>query len=314
MLVKSGAELDSSVPMSSVRRLSSLVKRVHDGINILLSVHSVRWLCPDCDKSMLRSEYRVHRPFTSVSCVDSPLPCPSCLVVVPPVRRAAHLLSAEHQLATIAFIVSSHRDLQGRHLLLEQRVKELEERNKEKERDTQLLRDQIKMMIRECDERLRSVESPSSSTSTSSSSCYSSSFDESHTAEAFTYEYTLRGWNTIVPGIPVFSIDCKRSLWGRYWWLKIVKGTTHVGLYLCGDSDTLPLSELSSLVVHYQLMVRAAHTDKLLHHTPWYKTTFGKEHAWGISNLVSLDRLQAHAVDTYGNITLAVRFYTFTTS
>lgn len=191
------------------------------------------------------------------------------------------------------FFVQKAEDAAKFEAILASQTKERMEFQREREADrvrmtaeNESLKNQMRGLARELDDKLVAAEIRFAENIAEVKAQASSQF----------IEFTVKNWSTIALTVPakspagtppmaaLYSTDKSVKVWGHEFWLKVEKTAERVGLYLCcgSDGDTL-FSGRFPIKVDYQLMVRKRGTDEGVCAAQVYRTTFGKERAWGES-------------------------------
>ncbi|AYV84454.1 MAG: hypothetical protein Hyperionvirus26_9 [Hyperionvirus sp.] len=208
--------------------------------------------CPDCKQSFTKVEFAFHKP-DSDPCPNKPKKCYMCDVNVPISEFAAHERLVVHQ-----------ENIKKKMASLVMDVCELRESQKTMEKD---YCEKIANVRKDCDQKIAEV----------------------HAAhEARFVEMIVPKWSEVKQGVELISEATATEAWGFKWWLKVKKGPTYIELYLCrGDEKgTVPVD------VDYQLLCRDLKSDDGVCASVVYRTSFGKEKAWGLSKYITLDELE----------------------
>ena len=261
-------------------------------------------ICPGCKKMISHHEFAAHRGDAPVgSCQYSLITCDVCDVIMPHHTMKNHEDTPAHRQGMMVKLSSLIVKVSKMETMMNNVTQELKETKQE---------------LAQSDEKIRTATVQ-----------LSQSIQVLQSAQVSKWlEVTINGWSLIrVKSLSeptsMFSALTPLRAWGREWWLKVDKALDgYIGLYLCcGVAPTptsvtniptvvatptsvtnipvatpaISITNISTnwpIICNYQLMTRQRGTDNAVCCTNVFRTEFGVEHAWGLSQFSTLEVLE----------------------
>lgn len=293
--------------------------------------HAVK--CEDCELVVARKNMTIHRGEMTMieddckkilqerrqttQCQWKTIQCKPCGKSIFKRDWDVHCKDSEHLLSSLANVSTLPSELEKLKTELSTAIVSVATARSENES----LKSQLRVLAREFDEKLIAVETRSE--------LRIAELTAQVTAEFI--EFTVHKWSTIAltapslglpPSAAMYSAGTPLKVWGHEWWVKVEKTSTRIGLYLCcgGDGDpppvgsTVPISRRWPIAVDYQLMVRKRGSDEGVCASDVFRTEFGREKAWGLSNFSTIEQIEkegawsrAEDIITFGCLIYPIR-------